>query len=88
MGRYDDNSVSGLELVRSIAEIYGRQGVRTQVLAASLRDVYKVSRCFYNGANVVTMPPTVFEKMFNHVLTDKGLEIFDKNLEEIRNASH
>lgn len=88
VGRYDDNSVSGLELVRSISEIYGRQGVRTQVLAASLRDVYKVSRCFYNGANVVTMPPTVFEKMFNHVLTDKGLEIFDKNLEEIRNANH
>jgi len=50
--------------------------------------VYKVSRCFYNGASVVTMPPAVFEKMFNHVLTDKGLEIFDQNLEEIRNANH
>ena len=88
VGRYDDNSISGLELVRSIAEVYARQGVRTEVLAASLRDVYKVSRCFYNGASVVTMPPAVFEKMFNHVLTDKGLEIFDQNLEEIRNANH
>jgi transaldolase len=88
VGRYDDNSISGLELVRSISEVYARQGVRTEVLAASLRDVYKVSRCFYNGASVVTMPPAVFEKMFNHVLTDKGLEIFDQNLEEIRNANH
>lgn len=77
VGRYDDNSISGLELIRSITETYMRQGVRTQVLAASLRDVYKVSRCFYNGAHVVTMPPKIFDKMFTHVLTDKGLDLFD-----------
>ena len=79
VGRYDDNSISGLELIRSITETYLRQGVRTQVLAASLRDVYKVSRCFYNGASVVTMPPKIFDKMFTHILTDKGLELFDED---------
>jgi len=79
VGRYDDNSVSGLELIRSISETFRIQGVKTQVLAASLRDVYKVSRCFYNGAEVVTMPPAIFDKMYKHVLTDSGLDLFDKD---------
>jgi|TARA_B100000085_G_C18462999_1_gene479777 transaldolase len=88
IGRLDDNSVAGLEVVRSIAEVYRVQNVRTKILAASLRDVYKVTRAFYNGAHIVTMPPAVFEKMYKHVLTDAGLEIFNKNLEEIANANH
>ncbi len=79
VGRCDDNSVAGLEVVRSIAEVYARQGVRTQVLAASIRDVYKVTRAFYNGANIVTVPVDIFEKMYNHVLTDAGLAQFDKD---------
>jgi len=82
IGRYDDNSISGLELIRSITEIYCRQNVQTQVLAASLRDVYKVSRAFYNGAHIVTMPTKVFDKMYEHVLTDKGLDIFQKDYDE------
>lgn len=79
VGRCDDNSVAGLEVVRSVAEVYARQGVRTQVLSASLRDVYKVTRSFYNGASIVTMPPHIFHKMYNHVLTDAGMEIFNKD---------
>ena len=82
IGRYDDNSISGLELVRSITSIYSVQGVETKVLAASLRDVYKVSRSFYNGAHIVTMPIGVFDKMYTHVLTDKGLELFQKDYDE------
>ena len=82
IGRYDDNSISGLELVRSITSIYQVQGVETKVLAASLRDVYKVSRSFYNGAHIVTMPIGVFDKMYTHVLTDKGLELFQKDYDE------
>tara|TARA_B100000902_G_scaffold108562_1_gene110289 strand:- start:9 stop:704 length:696 start_codon:yes stop_codon:yes gene_type:complete len=77
IGRLDDNSVAGLEVVRSISEVYKVQGVKTQILAASIRDVYKVSRSFWNGAQVVTMPPKIFDGMYNHILTDKGLEIFD-----------
>ena len=79
VGRCDDNSVAGLEVVRSIAEVYGRQRVDTQVLAASIRDVYKVTRAFYNGASIVTVPSSIFEKMYNHVLTDAGLLQFDKD---------
>lgn len=81
IGRYDDNSISGLELVRSITSIYQTQGVQTKVLAASLRDVYKVSRSFYNGADVVTMPPKVFWAMYDHVLTREGLALFQKDWE-------
>ena len=77
VGRCDDNSVAGLEVVRSIAEVYARQRVTTEVLAASIRDVYKVTRAFYNGADIVTMPVSIFEKMYNHVLTEDGLKKFD-----------
>ena len=77
VGRCDDNSIAGLEVVRSVAEVYARQGVKTQVLSASIRDVYKVTRSFYNGANIVTMPPTIFRKMYNHVLTDAGMAQFN-----------
>ena len=79
VGRCDDNSVAGLEVVRSVAEVYGRQGVRTRVLSASIRDVYKVTRSFYNGAHIVTIPPAIFHKMYNHVLTDQGMQIFNRD---------
>jgi len=77
VGRCDDNSVAGLEVVRSVAEVYGRQGVRTQVLSASIRDVYKVTRSFHNGASIVTIPPNIFNKMVKHVLTDAGMVQFN-----------
>jgi transaldolase len=48
-----------------------------------LRDVHHVSRCFLYGANVCTLPPAVFDKMYNHVLTDSGLAIFEKDFKEI-----
>ena len=79
VGRCDDNSVAGLEVVRSVYEVYARQGVKTQVLSASIRDVYKVTRSFYNGASIVTMPPSIFHKMYKHVLTDAGMEIFNRD---------
>jgi transaldolase len=79
VGRCDDNSVAGLEVVRSVAELYARQGVSTEVLSASIRDVYKVTRSFYNGANIVTMPPSIFHKMYIHVLTDDGMRRFNRD---------
>ena len=79
VGRVDDNSYNGVELVAQISGLYNQQMIRTEVLAASLRDVHSVSKCFGVGADIVTMPPTVFEKMYNHILTDKGLDQFDKD---------
>ncbi len=79
VGRLDDQSVSGLEVVRSISELYSIHGVKTQVLSASIRSVQRAIRSWYNGAHICTMPPSVFDDMYNHILTDKGLEIFDKD---------
>ena len=77
VGRLDDNSVNGLDVIKDISEIYQRHWIKTEILSASIRGVKAVSTSFALGANVVTMPPSVFEKMYNHVLTDKGLELFD-----------
>ena len=77
VGRLDDNSVNGLDVISDIAEIYNKHWIKTQILSASIRGVKAVSTSFALGAQVVTMPPTVFEKMYNHVLTDKGLQLFD-----------
>ena len=79
VGRLDDQSVAGLEVVRSISELYRIHGVRTQVLSASIRSVQRAVRSWYNGAEICTMPPKVFDQMYDHILTDKGLEIFDKD---------
>ena len=78
VGRVEDNSFDGVALIKDIAAIYRKQYItKTQVLAASLRDVHSVSRCYADGADIVTMPPAIFEKMYKHILTDKGLEQFD-----------
>ena len=83
VGRLDDQSVAGLEVVRSISELYRIQGSPTQVLSASIRSVQRAVRSWYNGASVVTMPPKIFEQMYDHILTDKGMEIFEKDWAEV-----
>ena len=84
VGRLDDQSVAGLEVVRSISELYRIHGVRTQVLSASIRSVQRAIRSWYNGAQICTMPPKVFDQMYDHILTDKGLEIFDNDWKSVQ----
>jgi len=79
VGRIDDQGYAGLEVVRSISSLYRQLGIETQVLAASIRTPHRAVRSFYNGASVVTMPPAVFWKMYDHVLTDQGLKIFEED---------
>tara|TARA_Y100001972_G_scaffold66645_1_gene81296 strand:+ start:573 stop:1250 length:678 start_codon:yes stop_codon:yes gene_type:complete len=80
VGRLDDNSITGLNLIKDIDDVYRVQCIhRTRILSASIRYVNSVSQSFAHGADVVTMPPNVFEKMYNHVLTDRGLEIFEND---------
>ncbi len=83
VGRLNDNSFSGVELVRGISGLYNVQGVETKILAASLRDVHHVSRCFSYGASVATLPTKIFDKMYNHVLTEKGLQLFDEDWSKV-----
>ena len=84
VGRLDDQSVAGLEVVRSISELYRIHGIRTQVLSASIRSVQRAIRSWYNGAEIVTMPPKVLDQMYDHILTDKGLEIFDNDWKQVK----
>ena len=77
VGRVDDNSFGGICLVKDIVKVFKEHFVTTEVLAASVRNVRDVGRLFEHGAEIVTMPPGVFEKMYNHILTDKGLELFE-----------
>ena len=79
VGRVDDVSFDGLGLVKDIAALYREQMVTTQVLAASLRDVRSVGKSFAYGADIVTMPTKVFDGMYDHILTDKGMDTFDKD---------
>ena len=84
VGRLDDNSIAGLNLIKDIDEVFRVQAIhRTKILSASIRYVNSVSQSFANGANIVTMPPSVFDKMYNHVLTDIGLEIFDEDWKNV-----
>ena len=78
VGRVDDNSYGGLCLIKDIADTYAKQNwKRTEILGASIRGVRDVGRAFEYGAHICTIPPKVFEGMYNHILTDKGLQLFD-----------
>jgi transaldolase len=84
LGRLDDISQDGLGLLREILEIYRAYNFRTEVLAASLRHPLHVVAAAKMGAHIGTMPFKVFEQLFKHPLTDRGLESFLKDWEKAR----
>lgn len=86
LGRLDDISQDGLLLLRDILQIYRAYNFSTQVLAASLRHPIHVVEAAKMGAHIGTMPYKVFEQLFKHPLTDKGLEGFLKDWEKAREA--
>ena len=86
VGRVDDNSFGGICLVKDIVNVFKEHFTTTQVLAASVRNVRDVGRLFERGADIVTMPPAVFDKMYNHILTDKGLELFEADWNSVTHA--
>jgi len=84
VGRVYDQSFDGNQLIEEIADVYATHQAKTQVLAASIRDVHQVSSAFRVGADICTIPITIFDKMYKHVLTDKGLEQFDKDWKSLQ----
>ena len=84
LGRLDDISQDGLGLLREILEIYRAYNFKTEVLAASLRHPLHVVEAAKMGAHIGTMPFKVFEQLFKHPLTDRGLESFLKDWEKAR----
>jgi len=83
VGRWMDNSIDGIELIKNIRKVFDRSGTSTQILAASLRDVRQVEQSALNGADVVTIPPVVFWAMYKNIMTEKGLELFQRDWEEV-----
>ena len=73
VGRLDDNGHDGIGLIRDIAKVFCHNRSDTKILAASIRDAATVGRAFAAGAHICTIPPKVFDDMYKHVLTDKGL---------------
>jgi transaldolase len=76
VGRLEDIGGQGLDLIRDITTIFRNYGLETQVLAASLRGPAHVVECALAGAHVGTMPLKLMEALFQHPLTDQGLERF------------
>jgi transaldolase len=86
VGRWMDNSIDGVEIVKNIRKAFDYSGTSTRILAASIRDVRQVEQAALNGADVVTIPPVVFWGMYKNILTDKGLDLFQKDWEEVLNS--
>ena len=76
IGRMDDNSLDGMKLINDIKNTLTTD---TKILAASIRDPQSVGTAFSLGADICTVPAGVFDRMYNHVLTDKGLEQFERD---------
>jgi transaldolase len=87
VGRWEDNSVDGLELIQKIRKVYDRMVTPyydnlPDILGASVRDVRQVEKCAEYGADIVTIPPLVFWNMYKNVMTEKGLDQFQKDWED------
>jgi len=83
VGRLDDISFNGMDLIKQIVEIYKNYNYKTQILVASIRHPLHVVEAALMGAHVCTMPFDVIEKLFNHPLTSIGLEKFLKDWEKL-----
>ena len=84
IGRLDDVSNDGIELIRQIRAIYDNYGFTTQILAASIRHPMHVVECALAGADVGTMPYKVMTQLYEHPLTDIGLKKFLEDWEKLK----
>ena len=83
LGRLDDISQPGIDLVRTIAEIFSIHGIETEIIAASIRNPIHVTDCALAGADIATVPYSVIEQMTKHPLTDAGIEKFQADYKKV-----
>lgn len=83
IGRCEDNNIDGIGLLEAINKVYQSKRISTEILSASIRNLNHVSESFKAGADIVTLPPSIFEAMYNHDLTDQGLAQFNKDWEKL-----
>lgn len=83
LGRLDDISTDGLELIRTIADIFATHDIDTEIISASVRHPIHVTECALAGADIATVPYNVIEQMTRHPLTEQGIEKFKKDYEAV-----
>lgn len=83
LGRLDDISMPGIDLIRTISEIFDIYGLETEIIAASVRNPIHVTDCALAGAHIATVPYSVIEQMTKHPLTDQGIEKFQKDYKAV-----
>ena len=83
LGRLDDISTDGLELIRTISDIFATHGIEAEIISASVRHPIHVTECALAGADIATVPYSVIEQMTKHPLTDQGIEKFKKDYEAV-----
>ena len=79
LGRLDDISTPGINLIEDIVQIFDNYGLETEIIAASIRNPIHVTDCALAGASIATIPYSVIEQMTKHPLTDQGIEKFKKD---------
>ena len=82
VGRLDDVGMTGMELIREIVEIYSNYSYKAEVLVASCRNPIHIIQAARMGADICTCPPALIDQLFNHPLTNIGLEKFLKDWEK------
>lgn len=79
LGRLDDISVRGVDLINEIAQIFEVAGIETEIIAASIRNPMHITDCALAGADIATVPYKVLEQMTHHPLTDAGIKKFQED---------
>ena len=83
VGRLDDISEHGTDLIAEVAEIFNIHNITTEIIAASIRNPLHVTDCALAGADIATVPYKVLEQMTHHPLTDQGIEKFQKDYKAV-----
>ena len=83
LGRLDDVATPGIDLIKTISEIFKVQNIKTEIICASVRNPLHIVDCALAGAHIATVPYKVIEQCLNHPLTDIGIEKFKKDYEAV-----
>ncbi|MGN0435745.1 MAG: fructose-6-phosphate aldolase [Wujia sp.] len=83
LGRLDDISMPGIDLIRQIADMFAVAGIKTEIIAASIRNPIHVTDCALAGADIATVPYSVIEQMTKHPLTDAGIVKFQQDYKAV-----
>lgn len=86
LGRLDDISQSGIELIKVITRIFSNYGLNTRIIAASIRNPLHVTDCALAGADIATLPYSVIEQMIKHPLTEQGILKFKEDYNAVFNS--